>query len=241
MLSGAKPHFGLGRNKVSAGTVSPTVCGLRSCDERDGALTIDSTSAEARNAERPTPSGRAHPITRRRIPSLSVASESPPWPASPLLAGHFFFGTCRPNKEGVLNGPISKARKRNQAKGQRTLEPSSRQRKYIALPIISSVEHANPKQVKGCQQNNGPRASNPKQVIISGRRRGSTRSALRYSASLCSPRPVQRLCSPRPARRCAACHGVKRRDMKRPPGVAKSPARASHAVESGISPRRIYI
>lgn len=94
MLSGAKPHFGLGRNKVSAGTVSPTVCGLRSCDERDGALTIDSTSAEARNAERPTPSGRAHPITRRRIPSLSVASESPPWPASPLLAGRFCFRGC---------------------------------------------------------------------------------------------------------------------------------------------------
>lgn len=215
MLSGAKPHFGLGRNKVSAGTVSPTVCGLRSCDERDGALTIDSTSAEARNAERPTPSGRAHPITRRRIPSLSVASESPPWPA-PFSRATSFLGTCRPNKEGVLNEPISEARKRNQAKGQRTLEPSSRQRKYIALPIISSVEHANPKQVKGCQQNNGPRASNPKQVIISGRRRGSTRSALRYSASLCSPRPVQRLCSPRPARRCAACHGAKRRDMKSP-------------------------
>ena len=214
MLSGAKPHLGLGRNKVSAGTVSPTVCGLRSCDERDGALIIDSTSAEARNAERPTLRSSA-PHNAQAIPSLSVASESPPWPASPFSKATSL-GTCRPNKEGVLNGPISKARKRNQVKEQRTLEPSSRQRKYIALPIISSVEHANPKQVKGRQQNNGPRASNPKQVIISGRRRGSTRSALRYSASLRSPRPVQRLCSPRPARRCAACHGAKRRDVKSP-------------------------
>ena len=118
MLSGAKPHLGLSRNSVSAEAVSPTVCGLRSCDERDGALTIDSTSAEARNAERPTPSGRAHPHNAQAIPSsLSVASESPPWPASPLLAGHFFLGTCRPNKEGVFNGPISKARNRKQAKG----------------------------------------------------------------------------------------------------------------------------
>ena len=162
-------------------------------------------------------------------------------PRAPFSRATSFLGTCRPNKEGVLNGPISEARKRNQAKGQRTFEPSSCQRKYSALPIISSVEHANSKQVKGRQQNNGPRASNPKQVIISGRRCGSTRSALRYSASLRSPRPVQRLCSPRPARRCAACHGAKRRDVKHPPGVVKSPARASHAVESGIAPHRIYI
>ena len=151
-------------------------------------------------------------------------------PRAPFSRATSFLGTCRPNKEGVLNGPISKARKCNQAKGQRTLEPSSRQRKYIALPIISSVEHANPKQVKGRQQNNGPRASNPKQVIISGRRRGSTRSALRYSASLCSPRPVQRLCSPRPARRCAACHGAKRRDVKSPASRREAPRPASHYI-----------
>ena len=68
MLSEAKPHLGLGWNAISSGAVSPTVCGLRSYGRKDGALTIDSISAEARIAEWPTPSGQAHPQIAPAIP-----------------------------------------------------------------------------------------------------------------------------------------------------------------------------
>ena len=85
---------------ISIEVVSPTVCGLRSCDERDGALAIDSTSAEARNAARPTPSGRAHPhnaqaipLTQRRFRISSMAREPPS--RGPLL----FQGVSRSGKE----------------------------------------------------------------------------------------------------------------------------------------------
>ena len=41
------------------------------------------------------PPVRRIPLMRRRSPpSLSAASESPPWPASPLLAGRFCFRGC---------------------------------------------------------------------------------------------------------------------------------------------------
>ena len=109
MLSRAKPHLGLSRNQVSAEAVSPTVCGLRSYDERDGALTIDSISAEARNAEWPTPSGQAHPHNAQAIPpSLALLPNLLHSPRAPFSRASSFSGVRRLGREGEVRAPISK-------------------------------------------------------------------------------------------------------------------------------------
>ena len=107
------------------------------------------------------PPVRRIPLMRRRSPSLSAASESPPWPASPLLAGLFFFRVRRSDKEGEVRAPISKHvraainghRKRTKRKSSGRMSRTSSIFFYISVYLYRgiercSAERANPARAK---------------------------------------------------------------------------------------------